>query len=264
MTFKEIIYEKDEGIARVIINRPERLNSFTALTLEEIYDAFKDAWVDKQIGVVVLTGAGDRAFCAGGDQKTKDGEGYGKGAATFDLLDAHSQVINTIRAIPKPVIAAVNGYAIGGGHVLHVVCDLTIASETAKFGQAGPRVGSFDAGYGTVFLARLVGEKKAREIWYLCRQYSAQEALEMGLVNRVVPADQLAAEVDAWCREMLQKSPYSLAYLKASFNADTEHVNGIGVMAKHALDLYYKTEESHEGVQAFIEKRPPDFGKFRQ
>ena len=264
MDFKEIIYKKSAGIAKVTINRPERYNAFTALTLEEMYAAFRDAWADKEVGVVVLTGAGDKAFCTGGDQKTKDGDGYGKGGATFGLLDAHGQVIQMIRAIPKPVIAMVNGYAIGGGHVLQVVCDLSIASETAVFGQAGPKVGSFDAGYGTVYLARIVGEKKAREIWYLCRQYPAKEALAMGLVNKVVPPAELDKEVNAWCREILEKAPYSLAYIKASFNADTDHVNGIGVMAKHALDLYYRTDESHEGVQAFVEKRPPQFSKFRK
>jgi len=264
MEFNEIIYEKRGGIARVTINRPERYNAFTALTLEEIHTAFRDAWADKEVGVVVLTGIGDKAFCTGGDQKTKDDDGYGKGTAAFGLLDAHGQVINIIRAIPKPVIAMVNGYAIGGGHVLQVVCDLSIASETAIFGQAGPRVGSFDAGYGTVFLARIVGEKKAREIWYLCRQYPAKEALAMGLVNKVVGPDKLEQEVDVWCREILEKAPYTLAYIKASFNADTDHVNGISVMAKHALDLYYKTAESHEGVQAFVEKRPPEFSRFRK
>ena len=264
MEFKDIIYEKKDGIAKVIINRPERYNAFTALTLEEIYEAFRDAWIDREIGAVVLTGSGEKAFCTGGDQKTKDDGGYGKGGAVFGLLEAHSQVINIIRAIPKPVIAMVNGYAIGGGHVLQVVCDLTIASETARFGQAGPKVGSFDAGFGSVYLARIVGEKKAREIWYLCRQYSAQEALDMGLINKFVPADELEKEVETWCQEILQKAPYTLAYLKASFNADTDHVSGIGTMAMHALDLYYKTEESHEGVQAFLEKRPPDFSKFRK
>ena len=264
MDFKEIIYEKKEGVARVTINRPERYNAFTALTLEEMHAAFRDAWADNEIGVAVLTGIGDKAFCTGGDQKTKDGDGYGKGGAKFSLLDAHGQVIDIIRAIPKPVIAMVNGYAIGGGHVLQVVCDLSIASETAIFGQAGPKVGSFDAGYGTVFLARIVGEKKAREIWYLCRQYSARQALEMGLVNKVVAPEALEKEVNAWCREILEKAPYTLAYIKASFNADTDHVSGIGVMARHALDLYYRTEESHEGVQAFVEKRPPDFRRFRK
>ena len=264
MEFTEIIYEKREGIARVTINRPERYNAFTALTLQEMYLAFRDAWADKGIGVVVLTGKGDKAFCTGGDQKTKDAGGYGKGQADFDLLEAHGQFLGIIRAIPKPVIAAVNGYAIGGGHILHLVCDLTIASDNARFGQAGPRVGSFDAGLGTIYLARIVGEKKAREIWYLCRQYSAREALEMGLVNKVVPMDELDAEVEKWARELLQKAPTSLAFLKASFNVDSDHALGVTAMSGHAASLYYRTEESHEGVQAFLEKRPPDFGRFRK
>ena len=264
MTFTEIIYEKSNGVAKITINRPERYNAFTPLTLEEMHDALKDAWVDKTIGVVVLTGKGDKAFCTGGDQKEKDSDGYEKGKASFEMLDAHSQVIQMIRSIPKPVIAMVNGYAIGGGNVLQVVCDLTIASDTARFGQAGPRVGSFDAGFGTIYLSRIVGEKKAREIWYLCRQYSAKEALEMGLVNAVVPLSELEKEVENWCREILNKSPYSLAYLKASFNADTDHVQGINVLSGRTLNLYYKTDESHEGVNAFIEKRPPDFNRFRK
>ena len=264
MEFKEIIYEKKDGVGKVIINRPKRFNAFTALTLEEMVYAFQDAWADKSIGVVVLTGTGDKAFCTGGDLQTKDDSGYQQGAATLDLAQGHSQLIYLMRAIPKPVIAMVNGYAIGGGHVLQVVCDLSIASETAIFGQAGPRVGSFDAGFGTVYLARIVGEKKAREIWYMCKQYSAQEALEMGLVNKVVPASDLEGEVDNWCKELLQKAPYSLAYLKASFNADTDHVAGIDNMAMHALKLYYETGESHEGLAAFVEKRNPDFSKFRK
>ena len=264
MEFREIIYEKKEGIGRVTINRPKRYNAFTALTLEEMYLAFRDAWADRSLGVVVLTGSGDKAFCTGGDQKTKRSEGYGRREAALELLDAYGQLIHIIRTIPKPVIAAVNGYAIGGGHVLHLVCDLTIASDTARFGQAGPRVGSFDAGFGTVFLASIVGEKKAREIWYLCRQYSACEALEMGLVNKVVPHGELGNEVEKWGRELLEKAPTALAFLKASFNADTDHVTGITAMARHAVDLYYHTEESYEGVQAFLEKRPPDFSKFRK
>ncbi len=264
MEFKEIIYEKKNGVAKVTINRPERYNAFTALTLEEIYNAFRDSWADKTIGVIVLGAVGDKAFCTGGDQKIKDGEGYEKGEAIFSLLDGHGQVISIIRDIPVPVIAAVNGFAIGGGNVLQLVCDLTIASETARFGQAGPRVGSFDAGFGTVYLSRIVGEKKAREIWYLCKQYSASEALEMGLVNKVVPPSELESEVDKWCQEIIQKAPASLAFLKASFNADTDHVSGISTMSKHAVDLYYRTDESHEGVQAFLEKRPPDFRRFRK
>jgi dihydroxynaphthoic acid synthetase len=264
MEFREIIYEKDAGIARVVINRPKRYNAFTALTCEEMFLAFRDAWADKTVGVVVLTGSGDKAFCTGGDQKTKDDEGYGQGEAEFEFLDIYGQVLSLIRSIPKPVIAAVNGYAIGAGHVLHIVCDLTIASDNARFGQAGPRVGSFDAGFGTIYLSRIVGEKKAREIWYMCRQYSAAEALEMGLVNKVVAQSELGREVQTWARELLQKAPTSLACLKASFNADTDHVAGITAMARHAVSLYYHTEESHEGVQAFLDKRPPDFARFRK
>ncbi len=264
MEFREIVYEKDAGIARVVINRPQRYNAFTALTCEEMFLAFRDAWADKTVGVVVLTGSGDKAFCTGGDQKTKDDEGYGQGEAKFEFLDIYGQVLSIIRSIPKPVIAAVNGYAIGAGHVLHIVCDLTIASDNARFGQAGPRVGSFDAGFGTIYLARIVGEKKAREIWYMCRQYSAAEALEMGLVNKVVAQSELDREVETWARELLQKAPTSLACLKASFNADTDHVAGVTAMARHAVSLYYHTEESHEGVQAFLDKRPPDFARFRK
>ncbi|MFC1858177.1 1,4-dihydroxy-2-naphthoyl-CoA synthase [Thermodesulfobacteriota bacterium] len=264
MEFKEIIYEKKDGVAKISINRPERLNSFTALTIEEMVLAFEDAWMDKPIGVVVLTGVGDRAFCAGGDQKQKDDSGYDLGGAKFGVLEGHSRLLSIIRDIPKPVIAAVNGYAIGGGHVLHVVCDLSIASETARFGQAGPRVGSFDAGFGTAYMARVVGEKKAREIWYLCHQYSAQEALEMGLVNKVVPAADLEKEVDQWCQEILEKAPYTLTCLKASFNAETDHIHGLSTMARNTLELYYATDECLEGVNAFVEKRTPDFSRFRK
>lgn len=264
MNFNEIIYEKKDGIAKVIINRPERYNAFTSLTLVEMFQAFRDAWADKSIGVVVLSGTGDKAFCTGGDQKTKDASGYGQGQATFDLLDAHGQLIEIIRAIPKPVIAMVNGFAIGGGNVLQVVCDLSIASDNAKFGQAGPKVGSFDAGFGTVYLARLVGERKAREIWYLCRQYTASEALDMGLINRVVPQAELEKEVEIWCNEILQKSPTSISYIKASFNADTDHINGFNAMSKHAVELFYTTDEAHEGAHAFLEKRAPEFGKYRR
>lgn len=264
MEFKEIIFEKREGVAKVIINRPKRFNAFTGLTLEEMVLAFQDAWADKSIGVVVLTGSGDKAFCTGGDLQTKDEDGYGKEGSKYSPAQSHGVLLYLIRTIPKPVIAAVNGYAIGGGHVLHVVCDLTIAADTARFGQVGPKVGSFDAGFGTLFLARIVGEKKAREIWFMCRQYSAQEALEMGLVNKVVPASELASEVDKWCQDLLQKAPYSLAYLKASFNTDSAHIAGIDTISVRALDLYYGTPESHEGLQAFVEKRPPDFSSFRK
>lgn len=263
MEFTEIVYEKKDAVAKIRINRPERYNAFTSITLSEMYTALRDAWADKGIGVVVLTGVGEKAFCTGGDQKTKDSSGYGKGEATFDLLEAHGQLINIIRAIPKPVIAMVNGFAIGGGNVLQVVCDMTIAADTAKFGQAGPKVGSFDAGFGTVYLARLVGERKAREIWYLCRQYTAQEALEMGLINKVVPLAELEKEVDVWCKEIIQKAPTAISYIKASFNADSDHIAGLNAMSKHAVDLYYHTEESHEGVNAFLEKRTPEFNKFR-
>ena len=219
-------------------------------------DALKDAWVDKTIGVVVLTGKGDKAFCTGGDQKEKDDDGYEKGKAAFDMLDAHSQVIHMIRSIPKPVIAMVNGYAIGGGNVLQVVCDLTIAADTARFGQAGPRVGSFDAGFGTIFLSRIVGEKKAREIWYLCRQYSAKEALDMGLINAVVPHSRLEEEVNTWCNDILAKSPYALAYLKASFNADTDHVHGINVMSGEPLICTIKRTNPMRGSMHLLKKDP--------
>jgi len=264
MQFQDIIYTKNKGVAKLVINRPERHNAFSAWSLQEMCTALRDAWADKRIGVVVLTGAGNKAFSAGGDQKSKEGDGYAKGEAQFGLLDGHMQCIHLVRAMPKPVIAMVNGFAVGGGHVLQAVCDLTIASETARFGQVGPRVGSFDAGFGTVYLARIVGEKKAREIWYLCRRYSAREALQMGLVNKVVPPEELEAEVDRWCREILEKSPTALAYLKASFNTDTDHLNGMFAMSMQAVDLYYQTAEAHEGVQAFMEKRPPDFSPFRR
>ena len=267
MEFKEIIYEKKNGVAKVIINRPERLNAFTLLTMQEMIFAFQDAWADKGVGVVVLTGSGDKAFCTGGDivdMKSKEGSEKSQEDVKMDSLQLHSMFIHIIRAIPKPVIAMVNGYAIGGGHVFQVVCDLSIASDKAVFGQAGPKVGSFDAGYGTVFLARIVGEKKAREIWYMCKQYSAQEALEMGLINKIVPHNELEAEVDTWCKELLKMAPSALGFLKASFNADTQHVMGIDDLSFKALNLYYESDEAKEGVNAFKEKRPPDFSKFRK
>jgi naphthoate synthase len=264
MDFKEILYEKKEGVARITINRPDRLNAFTTLTLKEMAEALTDAWFDKSVGVVVLTGAGDRAFCVGADLTTRGLGGYEAEEGGMGLLEAHSLVFYLIRTIPKPVIAVVNGYAIGGGHVLHLVCDLTIASETARFGQVGPRVGSFDAGFGASFLARIVGEKKAREIWFLCRQYSAQEALQMGLVNKVVPPDKLEEETAAWCKEIVSKSPMALAMLKASFNADTDHIWGFEEICKHALYMYYGTDEAMEGRNAFFEKRQPDFNRFRR
>lgn len=271
--FKEIIYEKRDGRAKITINRPEKLNAFSTVTLQEMIQALFDCWTDKSIGVVVITGVGERAFCTGGDQSIRSEGGYAAGATDtvaisgvgdMGLAEAHALVMYLIRTIPKPVIAAINGYAIGGGHVLHVVCDITIAAEHARFGQAGPRVGSFDAGLGTAYLARIVGEKKAREIWYFCRQYTAQEALAMGLVNKVVPKEELEAEVDKWCDEIIAKSPTSIAALKASFNADTDHIWGIHNMAGIALQLYYGTDESLEGRNAFMEKRPPDFSKWRK
>jgi 2-ketocyclohexanecarboxyl-CoA hydrolase len=260
MAYEDILYEARDGIAWITINRPEVRNAFRAKTVDELIAAFRAAWGDAEVGVVVLTGAGDKAFSAGGDQRERGASGYGgAGGVGMDVHGLHG----TIRAIPKPVIAMVNGYAIGGGHVLHVLCDLTIAADTAVFGQVGPRVGSVDPGFGTAYLARLVGEKKAREIWYLCRQYSAQEALAMGLVNAVVPAAELRAETERWCREVLAKSPTALRLAKQSFNADTEHLAGITELGFSALELYYGTEEALEGRNAFLEKRPPEFRKRR-
>lgn len=259
MDFEDIVYEKKGGVARITINRPETRNAFRSKTLLEMAQALDDAWVDHSVGVVVLTGAGDRAFCSGGDQKERQKGGYGGAPRRVNAHHIH----RLIRQIPKPVIARVNGYAIGGGHVLHVVCDLSIASENAIFGQTGPRVGSYDAGFGSAYLARVVGEKKAREIWYLCRQYTAQEALEMGLVNKVVPYEKLDEEVDSWCKEILGKSPTALKMLKASFNADSDSIDGISTMAMGSLDLYYNSDEAMEGRNAFVEKRPVDFSKFR-
>ncbi len=257
MEFEDIIYKKEEGVAKIIINRPDRMNAFRMLTMDEIAEALQDAWMDREVGVVVLTGAGDRAFCAGGDVKERAATG------TYGTRRSVANVHQLIRDIPKPVIAAVNGFAIGGGHVLHVVCDLSIASETARFGQVGPRVGSVDPGFGTAYLARLVGEKKAREIWYLCRQYSAQEALEMGLVNKVVPPDKLEEEVDAWCKEILSMSPTAIRIAKSSFNCDTDHMYGIETLGRNALMLYYMTDEAKEGAIAWAEKRPVDFSRYR-
>ena len=260
MTSTDILYEKKDGVAWITINRPEVRNAFRTKTVAELTDAFVDAHWDPSIGVVVLTGAGDKAFCAGGDQKERGHGGYARDQRPMDVEALHS----AIRHIPKPVIAMVNGFAIGGGHVLHVLCDLSIAADTAVFGQTGPRVGSVDAGHGTGYLARVVGEKKAREIWYLCRQYSAQEALAMGLVNKVVPPGGLRAEVEQWCRELLDKSPTALALAKQSFNIDSEPRAGVAQFAHTALNLYYGTEEAMEGRNAFVEKRPVDFKKFRR
>lgn len=260
MSYEDILYEAADGIAWITINRPERRNAFRAKTVSELIDAFRKAWDDVTVGVVVLTGAGDKAFSSGGDQKERSEHGYAKGGLGMEVTTLH----RIIRNIPKPVIAMVNGYAIGGGNVLQVLCDLSIAADTAIFGQTGPRVGSVDPGFGTAYLARLVGERKAREIWYLCRQYTAQEALEMGLVNKVVPAADLRAEVEAWCREILEKSPTAIKLAKHSFNADTDHIYGIAEMGFTGLELYYQTPEAAEGKNAFVEKRKPDFGKFRR
>jgi naphthoate synthase len=261
-TYSDILYDRaDEGIARITINRPEVRNAFRPETVGELIDAFEHARDDLSTGVVLLTGAGDEAFCSGGDQRVRGHGGYvGETdiVPRLNILDVQKQ----IRYLPKPVIAVVAGYAIGGGHVLHLVCDLTIAADNARFGQTGPRVGSFDAGYGASYLARVVGHKKAREIWYLCRQYGAQEALDMGLVNTVVPLAQLEAESITWAREILEKSPTAIRFLKAAFNADTDGLAGLQQLAGDATLLYYLTEEAKEGKNAFLEKRKPDFSKF--
>ena len=259
--FVDIRFEKTEdGIAKVTINRPEVRNAFRPETVQEMQEAFEICRNDPNIGVIILTGEGTQAFCSGGDQRIRGEEGYiGKdGIPRLNVLDLQKQ----IRSIPKPVVAMVAGYAIGGGHVLHVVCDLTIAADNARFGQVGPRVGSFDGGLGSSYLARIVGQKKAREIWYLCRQYNAQEALDMGLVNCVVPLDQLEDETLKWCREILQHSPLALRCLKACLNADCDGQVGLLDMAGNATMLYYMTEEAQEGKQAFLEKRKPDFSQF--
>jgi 2-ketocyclohexanecarboxyl-CoA hydrolase len=266
MEFQDILYEKRDGIATITINRPKVLNAFRAETVEEMLAAMRDAEEDRAIGVIVLAGAGDRAFCAGGDNLARsagqEGEGGygGRGLVGLPIEELH----NAIRDSRKPVIAKVQGYAIGGGNVLATVCDLTIASEKAVFGQVGPRVGSVDPGWGTAYLSRLVGEKRAREIWFLCRRYSAAEAYEMGLVNKVVPADRLDAEVEAWCQEILALSPSAIAIAKRSFNADSENIRGIGALGLEALALYYDTEEAKEGTTAFLEKRRPDFRSKRR
>jgi naphthoate synthase len=257
----DVLYEVSDGIATITINRPEVYNAFRARTVDELIACFKTAWADRSVGVVILTGTGDKAFCTGGDQKQRAETGdYGPSEWGLFEIDALHRLI---RDIPKPVIAAVNGYAIGGGHVLHVVCDLTIAADAARFGQTGPRVGSFDAGFGSAYLARIVGEKRAREIWYLCRQYTAQQALEWGLVNAVVPLDQLMDEARSWAKEILTKSPTAIRFLKHSFNADSESIAGLSTLAWDGLDLFVDTDEAAEGVRAFGEKRDPDFGPYR-
>lgn len=255
MSYEDILYAVDRGVATLTINRPQVMNAFRARTCEELIDAFSRAGWDREIGVIVLAGAGDRAFCTGGDQTAHEGGYDGRGTIGLPIEELHA----AIRDAPKPVIARVQGYAIGGGNVLATVCDLTIASDRAQFGQVGPKVGSVDPGFGTAYLARVVGEKRAREIWYLCRRYSAAEALAMGLCNAVVPHDQLDAEVRRWCDELLEKSPTALAIAKGSFNADTDHIRGIATLGMRALSLFYQTDESKEGTAAFREKRKPDF-----
>jgi naphthoate synthase len=258
--YGDILYDVADGIARITINRPEVRNAFRPKTLFELADAFNAAREDPEVGVIVLTGAGDQAFCSGGDQRIRGKAGYvgDDGVPRLNVLDLQRQ----IRTLPKPVIAMVAGYAIGGGHVLHVVCDLTIAAENAVFGQTGPKVGSFDGGFGASHLARIIGHKKAREIWYLCRQYDAQQALDMGLVNAVVPLDRLEEETVAWCRQILAHSPLAIRCLKSAFNADTDGLAGIQELAGNATLLYYMSEEAQEGKKAFLEKRAPDFARF--
>lgn len=258
--YKEILFHKYEGIARISINRPEVHNAFTPLTVNEMIDAMYHCREDADIGVVILTGEGGKAFCSGGDQSVRGHGGY-VGTDTVPRLNV-LDLQKLIRSIPKPVIAAVAGWAIGGGHVLHVVCDLTIAAENARFGQTGPKVGSFDGGFGASYLARIVGQKKAREIWYLCDQYDAKEAIEMGLVNKVVPLDQLEESYVGWAKKILLKSPLSIRMLKSSFNAELDGQAGIQELAGNATLLYYLSDEAKEGKNAFIEKRDPDFSKF--
>jgi naphthoate synthase len=263
--FTDVRYETAEGMAKITINRPEVRNAFRPETLAELQIAFNAARDDESVGVIIFTGEGSEAFCSGGDISVRGDDGYlgsdalgKKGIGRLNVLDLQVQ----IRRTPKPVVAMVAGWAIGGGHVLHVVCDLTIAAENAKFGQTGPMVGSFDGGYGSGLLARHVGQKKAREIWFLCRQYDAKEALEMGLVNAVVPVDQLEAETVSWCREMLRHSPMALRLLKAGMNAADDGLAGVQQLAGDATLLFYLTEEGQEGRDAYKEKRPPNFGRF--
>ncbi|HUY77510.1 MAG TPA: 1,4-dihydroxy-2-naphthoyl-CoA synthase [Ktedonobacterales bacterium] len=258
--YSDIRFEKADGIAKITINRPEVRNAFRPETLDQMIEAFAICRDDPTVGVVILTGAGDKAFCSGGDQRVRGNGGYvgSDGVPRLNALDLQK----SIKYLPKPVIAMVAGYAIGGGHVLHLLCDLTIAADNARFGQTGPRVGSFDAGWGATYLARVVGHKKAREIWYLCRQYDAQQALDMGLINTVVPLARLEAETVQWAREILEKSPIAIRFLKAAFNADTDGLAGLQELAGDATMLYYMTEEGREGKEAYLEKRKPDFSRF--
>lgn len=258
--FKEILYSYYDGVAKISINRPEKHNAFTPLTVKEMSEAMELARQDERVRVVILTGEGGQAFCSGGDQSVRGHGGYvgDDGVPRLNVLDLQMQ----IRRIPKPVIAMVAGWAIGGGHVLHVICDLTIAAENARFGQTGPKVGSFDGGFGASYLARLVGQKKAREIWYLCDQYNAKEALEMGLVNKVVPLEELEKTTLEWCEKMKAKSPVALRMLKSAFNAELDGQAGIQELAGNATLLYYLSDEAKEGKNSFLEKRKPDFSKF--
>lgn len=258
--FSDIKYHKYEGIAKITINRPDVRNAFRPKTVNEMIEAINDARLDKKIGVLILTGEGEKAFCSGGDQRIRGDAGYkdGEGDEHLNVLEFQRQ----IRTCPKPVIAMVAGYAIGGGHVLHLICDLTIAADNAIFGQTGPRVGSFDGGYGSSYMARVVGQKKAREIWFLCRQYDAQQALDMGLVNAVVPLDKLEEETIQWCREILANSPIAIRCLKSALNADCDGQAGLQELAGNTTMLFYMSEEGQEGRNAFVEKRKPNFSKF--
>jgi len=257
MEYQDIRYEVRDHVATITLDRPEKMNAFRARTCEELIHAFGRAGYDRDVGAIVLTGAGERAFCTGGDQSSHD-EAGGYGGSRMPIDEVHTMM----RDVPKPVVAKVRGYAIGGGNVLATVCDLTLAAESAVFGQVGPKMGSVDPGFGTAYLARVIGEKRAREMWFLCRRYRAAEALEMGLVNAVVPDDRLDAEVDAWCAELVRRSPTAIAIAKRSMNADSESIRGIGSLGFQGVALYYGTEESKEGGAALREKREPDFRRF--
>lgn len=261
-TYSDICYENAEGIAKITINRPERRNAFRPETIKQLINAFHHAQHDNTIGAIILTGAGNEAFCSGGDQKVRGDEGYidEGGTPHLNVLDLQMQ----IRRCPKPIVAMIAGFAIGGGHVLHLVCDLSIAAENARFGQTGPRVGSFDAGLGAGLMARTIGMKRAKEVWLLCRQYDAATALDWGLVNAVVPIEQLEIETVDWCRQMLELSPMALRMIKAGFNADTDGLAGIQELAGNATGLFYMSEEGQEGRNAWLERRPPNFGKYRK
>jgi len=256
--YEDILYEVADGVATITINRPQKMNAFRGRTCEELINAFNRAGWDPAIGAIVLTGAGEKAFCTGGDQSAHEGAYDGRGMIGLPI----EELQRIIRDVPKPVIARVRGYAIGGGNVLALICDLTIAAESAVFGQVGPKMGSVDPGFGTAYMARVIGEKRAREVWYLCRRYSAKEALAMGMVNAVVPDAELDAEVKRWAAEIVEKSPTAIAIAKRSFNADTAAIAGIGDMGMQALRMYYETEESKEGVKALKEKRKPEFRKY--